>query len=213
MESSIGAKQNSKMMNISSTFFVLIILALPIIIYATSLSTIVQSDASWFTSTGHTKMPDLMYSKFGLLIGVIVNGMLGASLVFVAKLLIRSFSTSGTEKFVPNSILNGRYPDDKPFLEKLMFWLLPIMILLYALAYPVSCQYKHHLIGGVLLIIPGVYFVLFGLWLMKYSWIITLLMVIYGIVLIYESVFFFLSKDTVENGVSLTSSAYTLFSQ
>jgi len=183
------------MTNIISTFFVILILILPLVLYVTSLSTVTTENEAWFDQGDFPKMPDLMYTRFGKLTGVIANAMFGAALLFLSKILVRSASVQNTrfENFIPSSI-KGKEEQKKSVLEIIIFFAMPIMYLMYIIAYPVMCATKEYIAGALLNLLPGIYFLIFGAFLYKYSLLVTILVAGFGSFLIYTGIMLLLVK-------------------
>lgn len=202
-----------------NVIFTFIIILLPILMYITGLSTAKTTDVTWYnTKESSTQMPDLMFSKFGLLVGVVGNGLLGISLLFMSKFLIRDFSSKeqGRSNYIPDRISQGAatHGKDKTFIEKLMFWCMPIMMLLSGLAYPLMLNFHSTVTGGILCIIPGIFFAIFGFWWWtKYSSIIIMVLLeVYAIIMIYTSINLFVSNSSEESFLTtLTSNTVRFF--
>lgn len=204
-----------------SIFFVLIILILPIVMYITGKSTALSADTAWYDLLeSENKAPDLMYSQFGLLVGVIANGCLGVAFFFMSKILIRKFDSPKTgvkdigvmrdNSFVPSQITDIKAKErsgGNKIIENILFWLMPPMVFMYSIAYPLMVQFKSTVLGGVLNLIPGIFFAIMGGWWLFFyhSVIIAVLLWVFAALLIYTSIVLFIMKDDSSENNSFTT--------
>lgn len=191
-----------------STLFVILLMTIPVIMYIAGKCTVMPADNDWYNANvDFGKKPDIMYNKFGILMGIIFNLMLGASFLYLGKIMISSLQNNVGQTITPSSkrklfgisALDFSDPSSKyrkTWIDWILFLSMPVMLCLYAIAYPLMCQYHSVIIGAVLNLIPGLFFVLFAIWIgYKYSsWLVALLMLIFGVYLVINSVILFMVK-------------------
>lgn len=189
------------MESIFSTIFVILIIVIPIIIYLSSLSTVTDAKLLWFNGLSFPKMPDLYFRKFGVMFGSVFFSLIGIVLFFCGRIFIRSKSVNQDlplSSLVPKSIEDRRksYVTRATIIEDILFFGLPLMLLIIGLAYPLMCQFESPLTGGIMLILTSVYFLIFGLYMFKYSGIICALTIIFAVFICYTAIYLFLIKKT-----------------
>lgn len=188
------------MVSLTSTLFVILIMAIPVIMYVAGRCTVMPADETWYDGLNYGKKPDIMYNKFGLLLAIIFNVILGAGFLYLGKLMIRTFQDKRGASITPTGkktgitgldFSNAKYK--KTWIDWILFLCMPIMLCLYAIAFPLMCHYRSVITGAILNVVPGAFFLLFGIFVgIKYRWVVGTLIGIFGLALIANSVILFM---------------------
>jgi hypothetical protein len=150
-------------------------------------------DIAWYsTREGPDEkvyIPDILYTKLGLLIGTLLNFLIAGALYVlgISFGVFKSRNKDGTVKF--ESV-------DPSVLDYVLFYTAPIMFLLFSISYPIMCINRKAIIGASMNVVTGLFFLMFGFYLWKFDPVPMMIFMGYGCVQLYNSTRLFMLKES-----------------